>query len=305
MATATVSRVTTMSEHELEFLMSKEPLLSPRFVKLLVASRTTPRNSGPSERYLFSHARNALYHGLRVLGLGTGDVVLLPSFLCAAAIEPVIAIGARPEFYRIDRDCRPDLTDLATRIRPQTRAIFAVHYFGFPCPIEMFRQLCDSHGLFLIEDCAHVLDLGGDHIGRVGDIAVISWRKFLPLYDGGELILNRPLSPAVNWEKVGLLACAKAVKTLVKQAAERSKFLPSRAVRALLQLRMPSLIRLGRSLPDLTQGVLADTQFEISKAMLPMSPVSRWIMHHCDFPAILAKRQANFAYYQRAFRSLP
>jgi hypothetical protein len=48
--------------------------------------------------------------------------------------------------------------------------------------------------MVLIEDCAHVLcgESEGEPIGTIGDAAVFSWRKFLPLYDGADLVLNRP-----------------------------------------------------------------------------------------------------------------
>src|SRR5437879_7768032 len=86
-----------------------------------------------------------------------GDRVLAPSYICRAAIDPLIAYGLNVDFYPIRRDCSIDLADLRNRISPTTQAVMIVHYFGFPQPLGELRKLCDRYGLLLIEDCAHVL----------------------------------------------------------------------------------------------------------------------------------------------------
>jgi len=115
--------------------------------------------------------------------------VLVPAYICASAVEPIEAFGAKVVFYEVGRDCLPDVSDLEAKIDDRTRAVLAVHYFGFPCGIRQIRKICDRHGLSLIEDCAHVLrgEDGGQPLGTFGEASVFSWRKFLPLYDGGEL----------------------------------------------------------------------------------------------------------------------
>src|SRR5262249_14275549 len=98
------------------------------------------------------------------------------------------------DFYSTKRDCTVDLLDIIGRITPTTRALLVVHYFGFPQGIHELREICKRHQIALIEDCAHVLcgDIDGQPLGSFGDAAIFSWRKFLPIYDGGELVINRP-----------------------------------------------------------------------------------------------------------------
>jgi len=59
--------------------------------------------------------------------------------------------GGEVKFYNVSLDLKPDFTDIKSKIDGKTRAILAVHYFGFPQPIRQFRELCQEHGLYLIE----------------------------------------------------------------------------------------------------------------------------------------------------------
>src|SRR5690242_18790203 len=157
-----------------------------------------PKNEGssnlPGSRYCFFWARNAIYHCLNLLNIEPGSRVLVPAYICRAAVDPFFAYGADVDFYSIKSDCAADVRDLEARIRPETKAVLAAHYFGFPQDILRIREICDRYGIALIEDCAHVLSgqIGEQAIGSFGDVAIFSWRKFLPVYDGGELVINRP-----------------------------------------------------------------------------------------------------------------
>src|SRR6267143_972197 len=111
-----------------------------------------PFNTAPTH-YVFS-GRTAIFHGLRVLGISAGESVLVPAFNCASLVEPIRRHGARATFYKVNSDCSPDFDDLVRRIDAKTRAVVALHYFGFPQPLTRFRDLCLERGLYLIEDCA-------------------------------------------------------------------------------------------------------------------------------------------------------
>ena len=142
----------------------------------------------------FFWARNALFHGLRALGIEKGQKVLLPAYLCQAAIQSIDYFGAQIEFYAIRRNCVADWSDIESKVRSNVRAIMAVHYFGIPCEIEKFQAICSRHGLFLVEDCAHVLEgiPNQYRLGEWGDFSIFSPRKYLPVFDGGRLLVNRP-----------------------------------------------------------------------------------------------------------------
>jgi dTDP-4-amino-4,6-dideoxygalactose transaminase len=151
-----------------------------------------------SEALFFASGRAALLAGLKSLGIGPGDEVLLPAYLCESVVTPVEAAGARPVFFPTGCRFEVDLPALEAAIGPRTRAVVVIHYLGFPGPVEEVRALCQRRSLALIEDCAHALygRLGDRPLGSFGDLAIFSPWKSLPLPDGGLLAVNQPgLSP--------------------------------------------------------------------------------------------------------------
>ncbi len=293
----------------LQFRMSKDPVLARRYLKLVPGAANSPGTHNSSQRHFFFQARNAIYHGLRALPLSPGDVVLLPSYLCAAAIEPVLGLGAKVEFYRIDRNCQPDFDDIERRVRPETRVVLAVHYFGFPCDIRRFREFCDKRGLLLIEDCAHVFqdEANGKPLGSYGDIAVFSWRKFLPVYDGGELALNVPREFTVAWAKESALSSVRAAKHLIEQSASYTDSRSLRALATSLELAKSGWNRLRRKSTNTSPKPPTDfvgVEFDQALVDLPMSRISRWLFRRSDVSAIVAKRRENYAFLERELSSI-
>jgi DegT/DnrJ/EryC1/StrS aminotransferase family len=167
-----------------------------------LSSMTRPGSGGHDYHgaITFATGRAALLAGLVALGIGPGDDVLLPAYLCESVVTPVEAVGARAVFFPIGRSFEVDLEALERAVGPKTRAILLIHYLGFPGPVEAVRALCDRRGLALIEDCAHALYSrhGDRRLGTYGDLAIFSPWKSLPLPDGGLLVVNRPdLAPTV------------------------------------------------------------------------------------------------------------
>jgi dTDP-4-amino-4,6-dideoxygalactose transaminase len=86
-----------------------------------------------------------------------------------------------------------DPEDVAARITPRTRAVIAVHFCGYPAAAPALRELCDAHGLTLIEDCAQAIgatvDDAGRQVGTVGQLGAFSFfsKKQLCVGEGGML----------------------------------------------------------------------------------------------------------------------
>jgi perosamine synthetase len=287
------------------FLMPGEQRLSWEF--LVFGRRRSHRQGADAlhQRYPCIWARNALYHGLAALGLVPGDRVLLPAYICATAVEPFLAYGVTVDFYEVPRDCRVDVASIEARIDHRTRAVVCVHYFGFPQRLASLRDVCDRHGIFLIEDCAHVLpDSATDvEMGSVGDVAVFSWRKLLPIGDGAELVINRPRCAArVGWERESLLVSLKVINDLCHQVAARSD---SRMLRNLYRLLQAPKRLLGRQASRTLIPVEDDrTPFETRMVNFPMTRVSRWVLHHSDFEAIRTRRRENYRFLLEALTGL-
>ena len=140
----------------------------------------------------FTSGRAALLAGLTALGIGPGDEVLLPAYLCESVVTPVETVGAAAGLLPGRSSFEVDLAALEAAITPKTRAVVLIHYLGFPGPVQEVRALCQQRGLVLIEDCAHALfsRLGDRPLGTFGDLAIFSPWKSLPLPDGGLLRVN-------------------------------------------------------------------------------------------------------------------
>ena len=136
--------------------------------------------------------RASILLALQALGVGQGDGVLVPTYHCPTMVAPAADLGAVPVFYPIDERGAPDLAWLSRQNLSHVRVMLAAHYFGLPQPMGDIRRWCTGHGISLIEDCAHALfgRSGERPIGAWGDIAIASLTKFLPVPEGGCLVMN-------------------------------------------------------------------------------------------------------------------
>jgi hypothetical protein len=147
---------------------------------------------------LYPWARVALFHGLRLLGIGPGDNVLVPSFICSVVSLPFDALGVGIRFYEVDNNLEPIFETASLSVNSKTKAFLGVHYFGFPQDVEAIRGFCEYHKIYYVEDNAHGFLSSGrqGHLGTFGDIAVFSQRKTLALPNGGALVVNTSNLPA-------------------------------------------------------------------------------------------------------------
>jgi dTDP-4-amino-4,6-dideoxygalactose transaminase len=156
-------------------------------------------------RRFLTSGRVAIAQALRQMNVGPGDKVLVPAYHCASMIEPVVWSGATPVFYRVKGDTSVDLDDVAAKLDNATRVILATNYYGFPQNLSAIRAFCDSHGLMMLEDCAHCF-LGthkGQPVGSFGDYAIASSMKFFPIYEGGLLVSARHRLDGVTLRSAG------------------------------------------------------------------------------------------------------
>ncbi len=123
----------------------------------------------------------ALHLACRAAGLGPGDEVIVPAFTFVASASAARFVGATPVLCDVNGpyDLNLDVRDVERRITPRTRAVMAVHFFGYPADALALRELCDAHGLILIEDCAEAIgaqvDDSGRQVGTVGELGAFSF----------------------------------------------------------------------------------------------------------------------------------
>lgn len=140
--------------------------------------------------------RVALYHGLPSLDLPAGSTILVPAYHQGVEIETLLVAGYRLHYYRLDDRLGIDFADLERRMDKDVSALYVIHYFGRAQPLEPIRRYCDAHNLKLIEDCALSLFTrdNGTWVGSVGDLALFSVYKTLPLPHGGFLVTRQARS---------------------------------------------------------------------------------------------------------------
>ncbi|EPR36204.1 DegT/DnrJ/EryC1/StrS aminotransferase [Alkalidesulfovibrio alkalitolerans DSM 16529] len=128
--------------------------------------------------------------GLRCLGIGPGDEVIVPDYTYPATACVVNIVGATAVVVDVDpRTMLIDCDALERAVTPRTRAVIPVSLFGSPLDYGRLDALKAKHGFFILEDAACSLGAsqGGAMVGTHADISVFSFhpRKFVTTGEGG------------------------------------------------------------------------------------------------------------------------
>jgi dTDP-4-amino-4,6-dideoxygalactose transaminase len=268
---------------------------------------------------LVTSGRIAIGLALRALGVGAGDVVLVPAYHSPSMVPPAHWCGADVVFYRVRPDTAPDLADIEAQLATgRVKAILATHFFGIPHDLAPLRALCDRHGAGLVEDCAHAFfgARDGVAVGSVGDYAIGSTMKFFPIYEGGCLVSRRHRLDVVLHGAGAGFEMKAALNAL--EAAFAYGRLPVLRMLLALPLRLKSALWNARK----SRGPSAGAKASAPAALAPSSSDSsfefdaRWAdkrsswfsrtVLHCVSPArIVARRRRNYLELQRALDGAP
>ena len=141
---------------------------------------------------------DALALGLRALGVGPGDEVLVPSHTFIATWSAVAHVGAVP----VPVDVRSASADwdeavLAAAVTPRTRAVLPVHLYGHPVDLDAVLRVAREHGLKVLDDAAqaHGARLRGRPVGGLTDATAWSFypgKNLGALGDGGAVTTSDP-----------------------------------------------------------------------------------------------------------------
>ena len=150
---------------------------------------------------LYARGRSGLHQGLRALGLGPGDAVLMPAYHHGSEVEAAVRTGLTCVFYEADERLAPLEDELERLLEPRVRALHLTHYLGFPQDAAGWRAWCDKRGLFLVEDAAQAWlarDADGRPLGSLGDLAVFCLYKTFGVPDGAALVTGAPVEAAAS-----------------------------------------------------------------------------------------------------------
>ncbi len=144
---------------------------------------------------LTTSCTHALEMSTRLLGIGPGDEVILPTFTFPSAANAIALTGARCVFVDIDPasgNIDPEQVDEA--VGAHTKAVIVMHYGGMPVDLDAMTDISTRHGIPIIEDNAHGLGVS-TAAGVLGTIGVLATQSFhdtknVHCGEGGALIIN-------------------------------------------------------------------------------------------------------------------
>ena len=137
-----------------------------------------------------SNGTVALHLALLALGIGVGDEVIVPTLTYIAPVNAITYVGAKPVFVDSNLDdWQISIDDVLNKITVNTKAVIAVHLYGHPCDMDKLVDICKSHNIYLIEDCAEAIGskFSNRYVGSFGDISTFSFfgNKTITTGEGG------------------------------------------------------------------------------------------------------------------------
>lgn len=143
-----------------------------------------------------SNGLDALHICLKVLKIGKGDEVIVPSNTFIATVLAISYVGATPIFVEPSKSTfNIDPTKIEEKITNRTKAIVPVHLYGQACQMVEIFEIAKKHRLFIIEDNAQAQGAAcnGQITGSWGDINGTSFypgKNLGALGDAGAITTN-------------------------------------------------------------------------------------------------------------------
>ena len=143
----------------------------------------------------------AIHLALRVLDVGPGDEVILPSLTFVASLNPIryeratpILVDSEPDTYNMDPNLVVDELERRARTgRPQPKVIEIVDLVGHPAEIAPIVEAAERYGVTIVEDASEALGatyagdhrFAGRHVGSIGRIGCFSFNGNKVMTTGG------------------------------------------------------------------------------------------------------------------------
>ncbi len=147
-------------------------------------------NSGSSANLLAMTALKELYD------VSDKSLIVTTALSFATTVSAILHSGFIPYFIDSNRDTlNPDQNDMISLADdPNVRGLIITHTLGFPIDLKEVVDEYHKRNKFVIEDCCDAIGsfIGGEHVGKLGDIATFS---FFPAHqistgEGGAVMTN-------------------------------------------------------------------------------------------------------------------
>lgn len=142
----------------------------------------------------------ALHLAMRILDVGPGDEVFVPTLTFVASVNPIryeratpVLVDVEEATLNLDPGIVADELDRRARLGlPQPKAIEVVHLVGHPADLAPLLLAADRHGVAVIEDASEALgatfvggSLDGRAVGTLGRVGCFSFNGNKLITTGG------------------------------------------------------------------------------------------------------------------------
>jgi dTDP-4-amino-4,6-dideoxygalactose transaminase len=139
----------------------------------------------------------AMQIALRAAGVVPGVKVLANAYTLAPVPGAIYATGGEPVFVEIDENWHTDVADLEVKAKASGAKYFMLsHMRGHIGDMEAMVEICNRHGIRMIEDCAHTMGakwkgIRSGNFGKVGCFSTQTY-KHMNSGEGGFLTTDDP-----------------------------------------------------------------------------------------------------------------
>lgn len=137
----------------------------------------------------------AIHMAFKALDVKKGDIVFCSSLTFSATANPIIYQNATPVFIDSEKETwnmDPKALEKAFEKYPNPKAVIVVYLYGTPAKIEEIKEICEKHGVPLVEDAAESLGstYKGKQTGTFGKYGIYSFNgnKIITTSGGGMIV---------------------------------------------------------------------------------------------------------------------
>ena len=172
---------------------------------LLPGNQRPPWENGEKVSYVQS-GRQALASIGRIYASEGRDELLIPDYLCNSMLEGFDLSHWELRTYRINSELMIDTEDLLSKVGdPPRTVVLSATYFGNEPSLRHRDRMKDLQdiGVRIIEDETHRIF---GELNQVGDVAIASLRKLLPVADGAYIRGDLDFETSQDASSIGWMA---------------------------------------------------------------------------------------------------
>ena len=160
------------------------------------------QRTGATHAVSCANGTAALHLAALALGLGPGDVVIVPSLTFLATASAAVYVGADVVFADVDPDTglmtAKTLGDAIVRAKGRAKAVFPVHLNGGCVDLAAIGEMAARHDLAVVDDACHALGATMGNIligdGTSASMSIFSLHpvKVIAMGEGGVITTADP-----------------------------------------------------------------------------------------------------------------